>query len=57
MLNTYLQELLVYAKKTANGRLSVFVRDFLDNNWSLPKPGVMGRAVNAAHVSTFYLGG
>jgi sorting nexin-13 len=44
----YLQELISYAKKTCHTGLAAYIRDFLDNTWSLPKPGVMGRAVNAA---------
>ena len=51
MLNTYLQELISYAKKNTNAGLADYIRNFLDNTWNLPKTGVMGRAVNAAQVN------
>ena len=54
MLNTYLQELITYAKKSSNAGLADYIRNFLDNTWNLPKTGVMGRAVNAAQVNSFW---
>jgi len=48
MLNAYIQELVIYTKRTNNASLSMYIRDFLDASWVLPKAGVMGRAVNAA---------